>query len=252
MDIRVPLATCLVVLLASASQGQGTFRDTTIRVVNVTASYSFQMPSGELAQRYGNNSNVGLAVENKLRSNYLLGLEGSFLFGNQIREPGLLRNVRDANGVILDTEGEEAEVLLFQRGWSVFAVAGKVIPVAGPNPNSGLVVKMGAGYLRHRIRIETQQNTVPQLEGDYLEGYDRLAAGPAALFFLGYRHMGNNRLVNFMVGFEMMAAFTTPLRAFNFDTGRAETGTRYDGLTGLRFGWTLPIYRQVDDAFYFY
>ena len=37
----------------------------------------------------------------------------------------------------------------------------------------------------------------------------------------------------------------------NFDTGRAADGQRRDGLNGLRFGWTLPIYRHVDDRIFY-
>ena len=76
--------------------------------------------------------------------------------------------------------------------------------------------------MRHKIRIETQENVVPQLEGDYLTVYDRLTGGPAAMLFLGNQHIGNKRLVNFTYGFEMILGFTEPLRSFNFDTGKYE------------------------------
>lgn len=221
-------------------------------MVAVTASYAYQIPGGDMAIRFGNNSNVGLNVVRKNDRNYLFGLEGSFLFGDQVVEPGILRNVINSAGQVVDKDGVMADVFLYERGWTLMGVVGKIIPVAGPNPNSGMLLKLGAGYMRHKVRIQTQQNEVPQLEGDYLEGYDRLCAGPMLSLLVGYQHFGNNRFVNFMAGFELLTAFTEPLRAYNFDAQRAETGTRFDGLTGIRVGWSLPIYKRSDDRYHYY
>jgi len=246
------IAASLFAILALPVLAQVGIRDTTIRLTVVTASYSYQLPGGDMALRFGPNSNIGLGVLYKTRGNYLLGLEGSFLFGNQVAEPGLLRNMITREGQIVDKDGVMADVLLFERGYTVMAVGGKIIPVVGPNPNSGILLKLGAGYMRHKIRIQTQQNEVPQVEGDYLEGYDRLCAGPATMLFMGYQHFGNRGRINFQVGFEMLLGFTEPLRAYNFDTGRADSGTRFDSLTGLRAGWSLPIYKKPDDRFHYY
>ena len=234
------------------ANAQGSLRDTTIAMTIVTASYSYQLPGGDMSLRFGPNSNIGLSGLYKTRGNYLLGLEGGFIFGEKVRESGLLRNMITREGQIVDQDGVMADVLLYERGYTIMGVVGKVIPVAGPNPNSGLLLKFGAGYFRHKIRIQTQKNEVPQLQGEYLEGYDRLAAGPVAMLFAGYQNLSNNRRVNFMVGFEMLAGFTQPLRAFNFDTQRTESGTRFDGLIGIRAGWSLPIYKRQDDRFHYY
>ncbi len=237
-------------LAARPAYAQGGIRDTSIALVAFSANYSYQFPSGDLSTRFGNNHNVGASIVRKLRSNYLFGVEGGFIFGNSIIETNFLRGVINSQGQVVDMEGEMADVQLFQRGYAIFGVVGKIIPVAGPNPNSGILLKLGGGYMRHKIRIQTQRNEVPQLEGDYLEGYDRLAAGPAASIFLGYQHFSNNRLINFNIGFEMQLGFTQPLRAFNFDTRVSESGSRFDGLTGIRAGWTIPIYKRMDDRFH--
>lgn len=251
--LRWTCSALLLALLASPpSLAQGGLRDTTIALTLVTASYSYQMPGGDLSERFGANSNIGLSALRKNKRNYLLGAEGGFLFGDKVREPGLLTNMITVQGQIVDQEGVMADVLLYQRGYTVMAVVGKIIPVAGPNPNSGMLLKLGGGYMRHKIRIQTQKNDVPQLEGEYLEGYDRLAAGPMMMLFVGYQNLSNNRRVNFQVGFEMNLAVTEPLRAINFDTQRADTGSRFDGLIGIRAGWCLPIYKRIDDRFHYY
>lgn len=248
-----PILFLLAVLaVPRSSQAQGTLRDTTIAMTIITASYSYQVPGGDMSLRFGPNSNIGLSALYKTSGNYMLGIEGGFIFGDKVRESGLLRNMITREGQIVDQDGVMADVLLYERAYTVMGVVGKVIPVAGPNPNSGLLLKFGAGYFRHKIRIQTQKNEVPQLQDEYLKGYDRLAAGPVVMLFAGYQNLSNNRRVNFVAGFEMLAGFTQPLRAFNFDTQRAESGTRFDGLIGIRAGWSLPIYKRQDDRFHFY
>lgn len=252
MRLSILLSILSLLLLRAPSYAQGDIRDTSIAMVAITASYAYQIPGGDMAIRFGNNSNVGLNAVRKNKRNYLFGVEGSFLFGDEVVEPGILRNVINSAGQIVDKEGVMADVFLYERGWTLMGVVGKIIPVAGPNPNSGMLLKFGAGYMRHKVRIQTQANEVPQLEGDYLEGYDRLSAGPMLSLLVGYQHFGNNRFVNFMAGFELLAAFTEPLRAYNFDSQRAESGTRFDGLTGIRVGWSLPIYKRSDDRYHYY
>lgn len=227
-------------------------RDTTIALVAVQASYAQQLPGGDMAERFGTNSNIGLGAFRKFRNNVTLGGEGSFIFGNKVVEPGILGNVINSAGQILDAEGVLADVFLFERGWSAFATVGKIFPVIGPNPNSGLHVKVGAGFMRHKVRVQTQKNVVPQLEDEYLHGYDRLAAGPAAIGYIGYQYFGNKHMVNFHVGLEVMAGSTKALHPYNFDTEQYNKANRLDMLTGLRVGWSLPIYRKADTGFHFY
>ncbi|MCB0780081.1 MAG: hypothetical protein KDC03_11205, partial [Flavobacteriales bacterium] len=74
-------------------------------MVPISLSYAYQLPNGDLSERFGANSNVGLSVSVKFRNNYLVGLEGGFLFGDKVLEPGLLSNVATSNGAILDING---------------------------------------------------------------------------------------------------------------------------------------------------
>lgn len=249
--MRTALLLLAFTPLCTMAQRAQSIRDTTIALVAVQASYAHQWPGGDLASRFGDNSNIGLGAYRKFRSNWFVGAEGGFLFGNRVKEPGILRNVINSSGQVVDKDGEMADVFLYQRGWTAVAFVGRLLPVIGPNPNSGLVFKLGGGYMRHKVRVQTQQNIVPQLEDEYLEGYDRLTAGPTLLGYLGYHHFGNRRLVNFHIGVEMLMGFTEPLRAYNFDTEQYNVGGRTDLLTGIRAGWSLPIYRRHDDRFHY-
>lgn len=251
MSATIPVFVVALLLTGGSCSAQGHIRDTTLSMVVINGSYAYQLPGGDMATRFGHNSNIGISGLRKSRSNYLFGLEGSFIFGNNVVEPGILSNVINSAGQIVDANGAMADVFLYERGWTAFAIVGRIFPVFGPNPNSGLMIQIGGGYMRHKVRIQTQQNVVPQLEDEYLEGYDRLSAGPAALFFIGYQHFGNKRRVNFFAGVELMAGFTQALRPYNFDTEQYNKPERTDLLTGLRVGWSLPIYRRYDDSFHY-
>ncbi len=240
-----------VLVAAAPCYAQHGIRDTSITIVPVSLSYAYQVPQGDMALRFGNSNSIALGAGVKFKSNYFVGAEGSMIFGNKVNESGMLSQLIADNGDIVDQDGKPSAVLLYERGWTAMLTAAKVIPVVGPNPNSGILLKLGGGYMRHKVRVETQNNTVPALEGEYLKGYDRLTAGPAGLFFVGYQHLGNNRFINFMFGFEVMLGFTHHLRPYNFDNGRTDDGMRVDGLYGLRAGWILPIYRHADDRIYY-
>ncbi|HRQ85759.1 MAG TPA: hypothetical protein PLV70_11650, partial [Flavobacteriales bacterium] len=238
-------------VLSGPIWAQSGIQDTSITLVPLTVSYAYQLPSGDMAQRFGANSNLGLSASVKFKSNYSLGLEGGYLFGDKVIDRSMLRAMTTANGVVVNQDGEPASILLFERGFTVMAFAGKVIPIVGPNPNSGILLKLGGGYLAHKVLIQHQNDVVPALEGDYLKGYDRLAAGPVGMFFVGYQHLGNNRFINFMGGFELQVAFTKSMHPYQFDKGRSDGDTHVDGLTGFRFGWTLPIYKTRDTREYY-
>ena len=239
-------------LSSTELKAQGSVRDSSLFMTLVSASYAYQVPGGDMAERFGANSNMGISVLVKRPSNWLFGFEGSFIFGNKVHEPDLGHGLINSDGTITDKFGAPAEILLFERGWTTTFVVGKMINSVGPNPNSGILIKLGIGYMQHKIRIEHQNNELPQLEGDYAKGYDRLTGGLLITQFLGYQHLSNSRFANFYFGFEFMQGFTSNLRSYNFDTRQRDDGARLDFLTGFRIGWTLPIYKRQPADLYIY
>jgi hypothetical protein len=232
---------------------QGTVRDTSLFDPHVTMSYAYQVPGGDLANRFGNNSNLSLGFHIKTRTNWYYGVQGQFLFGSKvIQEEGFLQNLMVDGSYVLDNDGYPATLVIQQRGFALSADVGRLFPIVGPNVNSGILLKSGVGFLQHKIRIEHQETYIAQLEDEYLKGYDRMANGPAVTGFLGYYHMSNNRLINFVIGVEGWRAFAEPRRPINFDTQASETGVRKDILLGLRAGWTLHLYKRMSDNFYYY
>jgi hypothetical protein len=239
-------------VFAKESFGQNGIKDTIPSSgVMINMSYAAQLPGGDLAKRFGFNSNVQLGVYYKFNSNWIIGIEGATIFGNVMRETGMLDSIATKDLNLIANDGNYSQVKYFERGYDIQITGGKVFPLSKKNLNSGLVVTLSAGYLRHHIRIETPSDWTPQASGDYLQGYDRLTAGVCVTEFAGYQYISKNRLFNFFAGFEFTQGFTKSLR-YDFDIMSKNTSLRSDLLNGIRVGWILPILKTQATAFYTY
>lgn len=249
--LRLLFAVIFCAALAHPASAQRNVRDSLVFAPHISFSYAHQFPGGDLGERFGPNSNIGLAFNVKDLRNFFYGVEVSYMFSDNVTQPGLLQNLMTSNGEILANDGEIAEVLVQQRGWLASATGGKVFPLRNSNPNSGILVKGGVGFMAHKIRLETQMHTVTQLEDEYVRGYDRLTTGITTSQFLGYFYMSDNRLTNFYAGIESFQGFTAGRRSFTFDTQTVDNQPRFDLLVGLRVGWCIHIYKRTWRNFYY-
>ena len=247
------LSICLFAMIIS-SQAQSDVNDTSLSIPMFYISYGFHFPGGDLVDRFGNNSSIGGGFQWKSPQNWILGGDFNFMFGNSVKDnDSLLINLKTHNGYIISMSGLFAEYSVFERGFYFSAKGGKLFPALSPNPNSGIYVMGSLGYLQHKIRIEVLNNDVPQLDGDYKKGYDRLTGGIILSEFVGYMHLSNNRLYNFFGGIELSQAFTKPLREVNFDTRKPDpVNQRLDLLFGFKIGWVIPIFTRQPEKFYYY
>src|ERR1051326_237643 len=69
-------------------------KDSSLVFPFIKFSYAFQYPGGDLAKRFGFNSNVGLDCSIKTKKNLIFGVNGSFFFGDQINEGGTLDSMK--------------------------------------------------------------------------------------------------------------------------------------------------------------
>lgn len=215
-------------------------------------SGGFHQPFGDMSRMYGTNALVGISYAYKTKSNYLFGADFTYLFSNNVNDPeGIIRELRTSDGSIVGPDGEYINILILQRGFGAGFFVGKIWPIFGPNPNSGLVAKFGVNFLEHRTWIETREDDMPPLEGEYRKGYDRKRGGIATSQFIGYQHFSNNRFANFVAGIDIYQGFMTDYRTYNFDQMEYTDGNYFDVLLGFRLGWVIPIYKQVNRDFYF-
>jgi len=236
------------------SSAQTNVKDSALTFSMVKLSYAFQEPGADLAKRFGYNSNIGLDFSIKTKHNLMFGASGSFIFGNQIKENGILDSLKThgTSSFIINQNGIPSTVRLFERGFTVSLSIGKIFHILAPNPNSGFVVYGGPTYLYHKILINDIGHQVAELTSGYLKGYDRLSAGFGVHECIGYFYFGNKRLVNFFAGIEFVQAFTKSLRGYDYDLRQTDTAQRKDFLYGVRVGWILPLYRKVPQQYYYY
>jgi hypothetical protein len=238
---------------ASGLTGQVSIRDSAISTPLIYATYGYQFPGGDLAKQFGNNSSIGGGFLFKTKHNWMIGVEGNFMFGQSVKNSdSLLRNISTDDGFIIDANGFYADLVYYERGYNFIAKFGKAIPLLAPNPNCGITLLAGAGYIQDKIRIHNPGNTAPQLLGDYKKGYDRLNGGLAVTGSLGYMYLSNTRLLNFSASFEFMQAWTTPYRERDFETGKQDTRKLSSQFYTIRVCWIIPVYRRVPKEFYMY
>lgn len=217
--------------------------------------YGGTWSEGDLKERFGYFNHVGIAGGYKFQKNWYVGIAGDFMFGNKITltHHDLFHHLMDSYGNITDQNGDVGTILTFARGFHVNLEAGKVFNQLGHNKNSGLFIKIGGGYLNHRIRIESNDHVVPLLEKEYRKGYDRLTTGFNTSQFIGYLFMSDNSFLNFYAGFYMQEGFTKNRRTIFWDKPNepVPTNTRLDIMYGFKIGWLIPVYKRVPKDYYY-
>ena len=238
----------------NSAYSQASVSDSVLSIPMFYVTYAYQFPGGDLAERFGNNSSIGGGFQWKTNKNWIIGSEFLFMFGNNVKVADqIMFNLKTSDGDIISMSGNFTNYAIFERGYYISGRIGKLLPVFSPNQNSGIVVMGSLGYLQHKIRIEVEKNTAPQLKDDYKKGYDRLAGGFAISQFVGYMHIGDSRLLNFFGGIEIYEAFTKAKRDVNFDTRKPDKITnRFDLLIGLKIGWVVPIFKRMPEKYYYY
>lgn len=247
------ISAFIVAFLGTSSIAQVSVKDSAVTIPMFSGNLSMHLPAFDLKERFGLNSGIGSTFFVKTKNNWIFGVDYHYLFGNNVKnKDSILSSIVNSNGFVISLEGKQADIYFYERGFTSSLKFGKLFPVFGPNPNSGLVLIGSGGLLQHKIKIENPENTAPQLSGDYIKGYDKLTNGFSVSEFIGYMYLGNTRLVSFYCGIEFTQAWTKSRRNYDFNIiGKDET-KRFDMLYGIKAGWIFPIYPRVPDKYYFY
>jgi hypothetical protein len=245
--IHIIVLALLIFQLQTSAQS---VKDSCVRILMIGFHFSGQLPQNDLAARFGPNLSAGTNFTWKTKKNLLINVEGSYFFGNKVKED-VVSSIRNESGNVTDNEGYPADLRLTERGWNIYANVGYLFSKLGHNPNSGLFVTIGGGWTQHKIKLYDANQKIAAVNGDLKKGYDRLSGGFGLSQFIGYKYISNNRIANCYFGFEFYEATTQSLRGFNYDTGLEDTQKRLDVLMGFRFGWILPLYKRTKDFYYY-
>ncbi|MCS6990519.1 MAG: hypothetical protein NZL95_01495, partial [Chitinophagales bacterium] len=243
---------CSLLTQEVQAQALSNLRDTTVNGWLLQVHYARHWPFADLADRFGSSNAVGGAIKRKTTRNWLWSLEGSYLFGGNIKEDTIIDGLLTSQGFFIGLNGLASSVLLFERGFSIHVNGGKMLPLPRQCPNSGVMLMAGFGVLQHKIKIEDPDQNVPYVTGAYAKGYDRLTTGWAMRQYIGYLNLDEYRRYNFELGIESFQGFTRNRRAWNFDQMKRDDRLRLDVLVGLRATWMLPFYGRSEERFYTY
>lgn len=267
--LAISLSLLLFATLTGVAQTPRNLNKEAIPATMFQVTYAAQFPGLDTKTDYGFTNTIGGSIIYKTQSNWLFTANGNFIFGNKIKGSRidiLGESVTTIYGEVIGSSGTPVALAFFQRGFHFQAEAGKLFPIF-PNPNSGVFVQAGIGYLRNRIRIDYQleaQNTPYQLANDYQYGYDRMRGGLALHGEAGYLLMSNSRIYNLSVSLEVTYARTKHLRDYDFRTFYDENGVlqtvgytdkdkRFNDLYyGIRVSWMIPTYQRQPEEFYYY
>ena len=233
-------------------QAQSFLKDSVLQAVLISAGYSLQFPLGNLGERFGLNSNLGMGITVKTKRNFLTGAEGNFLFGEKVKENDVLSNISTPGGSLIGLDGGFANYSFSLKGYMLKGYFGKIIALKKPNVNSGLTITFGVGFLQHRIKIDADEDNLPQLDERYKKGYDRLTNGFYLSQFIGYTYLDVRKRINLYAGLEFNEAFTKNRRSWNYNMNAKDDVRRNDILIGIKIGWILPIYFMPTDKYYYY
>ncbi len=257
MYSRTVLLICSLLLLAGLTtlptvQAQVNPKDS-LSFSMFYPAYSMDLPGADMKQRFGLSNTIGAGYSFLFKNRWTLSAEGNYVFGHNLKDYGnILSNISTKGGQIIDQNGVFANLAITERGYTFWIKLGKLIPMAGPNPNSGLMISAGGGMLQHKYRIENSDNAAQQLRGDYKKGYDHMCNGPGITEFIGYQYIGNDKKINFFAGFEFVQAWTRSRRAYYFNEMIVPDEKRFDMLSGIKIGWIVPMYRKTGHEFYYY
>ena len=130
MSVKSKVLLAVLAMLQGMSWAQGTADNPTSDAFDAGFQAAIhiggQAPNGTLSERFGLSNTVGLSVYRLSSVGWRWGVHYRFQTGSDVREPGLLDNLRDPSGRIIDNEGRIALVTTQQRGTILSLSAGRL------------------------------------------------------------------------------------------------------------------------------
>ena len=202
----------------------------------------------------------GLDATYKYQSNWLVTLEGDIWFGSDNLQHRIERmgDVFSRDSIIIGTNGTDANVTCYNRGFSVQGGFGKIFPLdSEKNPNSGILARVSAGYMLQQTIFMVNDVNAPQVEDDYALLYDHQRQGFLLTEGVGWWFMSNHaNLVNFYIAFEVSQCWSRSTRDYTIDHYlglQGKDNNRYfDLIYSLKLCWMFPLKGKTSHDYYFY
>ncbi|NOT37843.1 MAG: hypothetical protein HOP11_10740 [Saprospiraceae bacterium] len=206
-------------------------------------------PFGQLAERFGSHLSVGSGLGYQPSKGLDFGIKFQYFFSRNVKED-VLEPYKTNFGQLIGEDFLMTDVVLRERGYSIHAFTGGLIPFGSQSKNrQGIRWMIGPGFLQHHIRIQDDARAATQLYSDFGRGLDRLSYGFSAVGFLGYELKSMNGRINFYAGIESVFGFTEGRRQWNYDLAQSDFGkSRNDNFIQFKIGWYLPFFFKNSDV----
>ncbi|MFM7092642.1 MAG: hypothetical protein ACKOZZ_17740 [Bacteroidota bacterium] len=184
-----------------------------------TAKYGAQLPALDFARRFGSSLRTTAILSYQQPGKLSVwGVTGFFQFGSLVKE-NIFSNLLTPEGYLIGNDKNPASIQLRQRAWFIGFGRGWRFKEKTALLNR-FSLDIHGGFFQHKIRIqEDPARLVPQINGAYKKGYDRLSNGPGLCLNMSYNPTANPALTRFVVGADLFIANTFNRRSINFDTG---------------------------------
>ena len=238
------IAILCIVFMYSNAQGN--------KQAAFTFNYNYQVPIGSLSNTYGNNSAIGASYFVEKNNNIIFGIEGSYLFGNNIKDTTIFENISTSTGAIIGSDGRYTDIKLMQRGCDAYIFVGYAFHPS-KNNLSGIYISQGIGYLQHKIFIDTKNQNVPQLNENMKEGYDQFSNGISTKFAIDFKYYHKKGRFQISSGFNYIMAHTKNQRLYDFVNQKYyDSLKKWDKLLGFKIEVIIPVNRKNEEEFHYY
>ncbi len=225
---------------------------------------SLGISGGNMKDLYG-SPYLNFAIEGsyKTQSGWMTNLDADLWFGlssDNLRQ----REVRYSNiflpgNFTLSWGGYDGNVTAYNRGLAIRPGIGKIIRVSPQNPNSGVLLKVGGGWMMQKtvFNQDFDQAPVPQLKDDYAKLYDHMRNGIILTESIGLIYMSNYlTYINLKLTFDISQCWSWSSRAYQIDELMGLNGkdeSRYfDLIYGFKLTWMFPFTGKPTYDYYYY
>jgi len=196
----------------------------------------------DIALKYPDFTSFPIALEYQHQGKWVGSLDYNIYFGNNVKTTGFFNNISNENGDIIDINGHPAVIRARLRGFSSRAyISRNFYPFQKfTKKHLALQIGIGGGFSQTYIEYQVDQGTVPQIEGDNLSGYDKLARGYQLAERIRIQYFNFNA-ISCVLGFDFIHGVAHSLRPWDFGNNKADNTPINEITTGIHFGLIIPI-----------
>ncbi len=208
--------------------------------INLQSSYLFEIPGGDLNDRFGVNNKFEFKLEYLTPHSFGFYLKTGLRLGDVVKED-VLTNLRTQTGNVVGVNGYYADIFGRKRGFDIGIGVDKLIPVSIlGTKNHQIRFGLSLVNAHHWIRLIDESKSVPQILGEYQQVYDRYVSGMGVEENLNFQYNSKSKNASFIFGLQFQQIFGKEHRIkFINDSDKAN---RKDLYFGLKLSYLLPLY----------